>query len=513
MEFRFRAGDGGPSRPFSRLSRPDDRRFTPRAGLGPLHGGPLPPPLPPPAQIEWEAAARRERIIREEVERRLIEEEVCRELAIARARLHGGFRPEPFYGPFMPPPPGPFLGPDAHFVPPPMPAGNHPNGAPPASFGPATWQGSRPPRDSGFGQRKLIGEARRRRPKTKHKLEPLNVEPSETSEILSSVTKVSSVKNKVDAIVVSTEPMASSEANISGVKRKADVIAAATEKTKSEKAAPDWSCALCQVHATSEANLNTHLNGKKHKAKMAQCGIIKMIGDYGNGFQATTENKDSGCPTDASRKICILVDGVMHEVVQKCNHLWCERCRVRCENNMTMADHLRGKKHSQLNKVWKSITAVRLSKNMEGSAATCKSKVNENGPLRIPEEVKKEGAFMTNELNENGADGIHVEMKNKTTDVDEEVNENSLTESPVEIKKEKSDIASEVNRNGHIKIPTETECKDADMASKVNEENAHVRFIMDFKHEGTDVVMDVNRSGFTEIPGNDMKEGADMAME
>jgi hypothetical protein len=207
MEFRFRSGDGEPRRRFSGLPRPRDRRFTPRgkhrqtelhslqrtpltdslrsgaAVPGHFHGG---PPLPPPPQVEWEAAARREQIISKEVERRLIEEEVCRELALARARLHGGFGPEPFFrpdSPFVPPPPGPLFGPDAHFMPPPMAAGMHSNGLLPASSEP--WQGTGPLRRSGFGQWKFLGEARRPLPppKPKHKLEPLKVQSSERSEV------------------------------------------------------------------------------------------------------------------------------------------------------------------------------------------------------------------------------------------------------------------------------------------------------------------------------------------
>jgi hypothetical protein len=106
-----------------------------------------------------------------------------------------------------------------------------------------------------------------------------------------------------------------------------------------------------------------------------------------------------------------------------------------------MADHLRGKKHSELNKVWKSINAVRLNKrSMEDSAAICMRKVNENDPIKIPVEEKKEGASMANELNENGPVKIHVEMKKEPADVAEEVKENSLNETPAEIKKEGTDI-------------------------------------------------------------------------
>ncbi|TVU08344.1 hypothetical protein EJB05_41746, partial [Eragrostis curvula] len=389
----------------------------------------------------WEAAAaRRERIVREEVERRLIEEEVCRELALARARLHGGLGSEPLFfmpdGPFVPPPPGPFFGAGGPFMPP-MPAGMHPNAPPPAPFGPS--------RRSAYGRQKLPSEARGRplpTAKPEHKLEP-----GENSEVLSSETKIFGVK--ADVVAANTEPTLSLETEIFGVKRKADVIAATTQPTKLQKAAMDWSCALCQVRATSEASLNIHIEGKKHRAKLAQCGAIKVISGDESGSQATTGNKDGSGPSDASRKICILVDGVMHEVVQKSNYLWCERCRVRCENNITMTDHLRGKKHSELNKVWKSIRAVRLNtRSKEGSAATCNRKISGNGHSGIPEEERKEGACMTSELNDNGSVEVHVGKE------EEEVNESSIAETPVEIKEEDTDIASEVN--GSVEIPIQT---------------------------------------------------------
>jgi len=64
------------------------------------------------------------------------------------------------------------------------------------------------------------------------------------------------------------------------VKRKADASSATTKLTKLQNASSatteptkqqtvvrDWSCALCLVSATSEAGLNQHLEGKKHKSK------------------------------------------------------------------------------------------------------------------------------------------------------------------------------------------------------------------------------------------------------
>ncbi|XP_051131558.1 uncharacterized protein LOC127251749 [Andrographis paniculata] len=64
---------------------------------------------------------------------------------------------------------------------------------------------------------------------------------------------------------------------ISGLKRKAASSTDAADATENiskailkKKAKAEWSCAICQVSATSERALNEHLEGKKHKAKEAK---------------------------------------------------------------------------------------------------------------------------------------------------------------------------------------------------------------------------------------------------
>jgi hypothetical protein len=50
-------------------------------------------------------------------------------------------------------------------------------------------------------------------------------------------------------------------------------------------------------------------------------------------------------------------------------------------NTAAMAEHPRGNKHSLLNKVWRSIKAVRMkNKSKQDSAAGCEGKANEDGP-------------------------------------------------------------------------------------------------------------------------------------
>ncbi|EER90134.1 uncharacterized protein LOC8058431 isoform X2 [Sorghum bicolor] len=500
MEFGFRAGDRRPRCP----SPGPDRRFTPPRA-GPFHGEP--PPL------EWEAAARRERIIREEVERRLIEEEVCRELALARARFHGGYGPVPFVGPdglVVPPPPsGPFYMPDGPFPPPMplplMPVGMHPNRPPPSLFG--SWEGFGPRRLPGFGQPMHPNETRTGAlppPKPRHQLQL-----RESSEVLSSEANVSGVKRKADASSATTKPTKLQNAS-----------SATTEPTKLQNAARDWSCALCQVSATSEAGLNQHIQGKKHKAKLVQCGAIKVKDTKKSGLQVTTGNNNGASPSDAPKKIHILVDGEMHQVVQKSNCVRCERCRVSCTNAAAMADHLRGKKHSFLNKVWTSIKAVRMNKEDSAATSTCERKVNEDGPAVIPEELKEEDTYMTSELCGDGSFEIPMEMK-ETTDkeskedsaatCERKVNEDGPAVIPEALKeedtymtselcgdgsfeipmemKETTDMAEEVDANSHNVIPMEI--KKEDTASEVNGNCA-----VETKQEGTDVdvVMDVNKN-------------------
>ncbi|KAL6873398.1 hypothetical protein ACP4OV_013480 [Aristida adscensionis] len=528
MEFRFRAGDRSPRRSASsspspspssaRSSRPRDEHVAPQAGAAALYS-----PRPPLSPFEWEAAAaaaRREWIIREEVERRLIEEGIgceegerrlieegiSRELALARARLHGGSQPHPSLGPappFVPPPPAPFFGPDGPFIlpmwpppqplpaavgmhaPPPMPVGMHPGASRPA------WSG--PPRGAGFRQPRPLGRKRRQIPPPKPKpklknVEPREVEPTESSKVLHS------------------------ETTVSGVKRKADVSAAASEPTALRKTAPNWSCALCQVSATNEAGLNAHLEGKKHKAKLVQCGAMKVVDEGKSGSQATAGNKNGLGPSDAPKKMCILVDEVMHEVIQKSNYLWCERCRVRCESNVTMVSHLRSKKHSKLNKFWNSMKAVRMkNKTKEDSVATCKGEKSENIPIEIPEEDKEEDTYMAKELNEDGPTEIPAEVE-ETIDMTGEVNENSPIQIPVGGKAEDSDIMSK-SKNSPSEIPAKIKQEGTDMATDLNKKKNPIGSPAEIKKEGAEITRELYENSSIEISIGVHKETAVVATD
>ncbi|XP_051204346.1 uncharacterized protein [Lolium perenne] len=418
MEFRFRAGDRGPSSSASAdsppvpLSHPHNGCFG-----GPGLQGPLPPPPP---SIEWEAA-RREGIIQMEVRRRLIEEEVRREFEakgnLAFAQAHrAGFLPDPFF------PPGHLMPPMAMHPP--------PHALPPMPFDQlGAWHGFNqfgPRPHAGFGERMPLHCEERRlsppRPKPKHKLQLLEIEPSGRPEAPSSKTKVQRIK------------------------RKADTIGGPTVAKKVQKVTKDWSCALCQVSATCEAGLNEHLEGKKHKAKFAQSGTSKVITDSKDNMRKITGNKSGIEPCDEPKKICILVDGELHEVVQKNNYLWCDRCKVRCDSNVTMAGHLRSKKHNKRNKVWSSIEAVRMdTKINEDLSSPCGSKVNTNDSTETQALIKG------------------------NIDMAIQVEECGLVENPVEIEKQSTTMASEVEctnmANTSVETPVETMMESKDMTN------------------------------------------------
>ena len=80
------------------------------------------------------------------------------------------------------------------------------------------------------------------------------------------------------------------EQNLSGAKRKATTpptVGANNELSSvgpKKKHKEEWSCALCQVSATSERGLNEHLQGKKHKAKEAGL-VAQRAGKSPSRFQ------------------------------------------------------------------------------------------------------------------------------------------------------------------------------------------------------------------------------------
>ncbi|KAL0428068.1 UNVERIFIED_CONTAM: hypothetical protein Slati_2981600 [Sesamum latifolium] len=168
--------------------------------------------------------------------------------------------------------------------------------------------------------------------------------------------------------------------NISGSKRKAvsPLGIDATEHSSKKKAKEEWSCALCQVSATSERVLNDHLQGKKHKLKEAALkaerdgkkytiGLskratksVKVGGtvDQGTeeGVKLPTEsflNKKTGKSSSKGQDMLPLLEKIQStsaEKVQKSGDpknikFWCEICNIGTPSQKVMNVHKKGKKH------------------------------------------------------------------------------------------------------------------------------------------------------------------------
>ncbi|KAL3586422.1 hypothetical protein D5086_013289 [Populus alba] len=131
--------------------------------------------------------------------------------------------------------------------------------------------------------------------------------------------------------------------NLCGVKRKAVTpvaegvgelpFAGIKKKPKEE-----WSCALCQVSATSERGLNEHLQGRRHKAKEAGLRAQKM---------ARNPNKAS-LPKETTKT-----------------------AKIGAYSEMVMEAHKKGKKHL--------VRLQKSSQNSEAVQADKKAKDSESG--------------------------------------------------------------------------------------------------------------------------------------
>ncbi|GAY55539.1 hypothetical protein CUMW_164940, partial [Citrus unshiu] len=96
--------------------------------------------------------------------------------------------------------------------------------------------------------------------------------------------------NKKDELTMLGKP----DSNICGSKQKAATPAAGSGElpSTSSNKPTKWSCALCQVSATTARGLYAHLQGKKHKAKEKLLRDLKMF--IISTSKKSTESRDSG---------------------------------------------------------------------------------------------------------------------------------------------------------------------------------------------------------------------------
>ncbi|XP_042486437.1 uncharacterized protein LOC122066659, partial [Macadamia integrifolia] len=161
----------------------------------------------------------------------------------------------------------------------------------------------------------------------------------------------------------------------------------------SKKKPQEWSCALCQVSATSEKGLNDHLQGRKHKARGEALLASKATKNTGGSTSTTkktsskqiktadtTDNtkpkqgkkqkgnkkqpplkQDGDAPVQKKQKIEDSKNKTGEALEQKKQKreaskkiFWCEMCQVGAYSQKVLNNHKKGKKHvSRLEKLKK----------------------------------------------------------------------------------------------------------------------------------------------------------------
>lgn len=172
---------------------------------------------------------------------------------------------------------------------------------------------------------------------------------------------------------------------LTGAKRKPTQPATTGESSESysetskKKIKEEWSCAICQVTATSERGLNEHLQGKKHQLKEAALISLKTGANFGLGvapmkpvvkpvkLAVTTVNlssrekkrknrkASSGDCTPSTDNTSSAIgsndvkkeDGSTKAEKNKDKFkFWCEMCKVGAFTEIVMNNHKEGKKHT-----------------------------------------------------------------------------------------------------------------------------------------------------------------------
>ncbi|KAF2310896.1 hypothetical protein GH714_018243 [Hevea brasiliensis] len=195
--------------------------------------------------------------------------------------------------------------------------------------------------------------------------------PRVSEALVAPVVKPALEDNK-DKLIVLAKP----DPNHCGAKRKAATppeggAAGLPYAGLKKKLKEDWSCALCQVSATSERGLIEHLRGKKHKAKEARLRANKMAKNPRSMPLPKNSTKPAKLATcTASLKLEAKVEVESLQVEEN----WCLLCGV-------MEAHRKGKKHqgrlAELNQNSEAVSTITTMDAKAGEKAKGTEKENE----------------------------------------------------------------------------------------------------------------------------------------
>ncbi|KAJ4847911.1 hypothetical protein Tsubulata_011744 [Turnera subulata] len=92
-----------------------------------------------------------------------------------------------------------------------------------------------------------------------------------------------------------------------------------------QKVQKEWACALCQVRIQSETVLQSHLQGKRHKAALQQLKDKKQA---------------------SKSKVSVAPEGKKNNASESVQKVWkCRMCQVTAKSEIDFQSHLRGKRH------------------------------------------------------------------------------------------------------------------------------------------------------------------------
>ncbi|KAJ6948691.1 hypothetical protein NC651_002876 [Populus alba x Populus x berolinensis] len=143
-----------------------------------------------------------------------------------------------------------------------------------------------------------------------------------------------------------------------------------------EKVQKVWTCALCQVTAKSETVLNSHLQGKRHKAAREQLKVKKQTpkGEVSSASVGKKSNVTTATATIGVRDHT----GILSP--QNCQNVrTCLICQVTLKSQTDINSHLQGKQHKQARAL---LNSKNQASHSNASSASVGKKTNfpENKP-------------------------------------------------------------------------------------------------------------------------------------
>ena len=228
-----------------------------------------------------------------------------------------------------------------------------------------------------------------------------------------------------------------------------------------KKPKEEWSCALCQVSATSEKALNDHLRGKKHIAKEAklnsQSAGAQVPKKTGSGSAnpelkakieaqtseqnvvASVSNKKKnrkrdlklknilptknrnagGLKNSAGSETVMQADGAVKQKKVKKFKFWCEMCRIGSYSSQVMEDHMKGKKHSAnllVHKYKNGDGAASKTIHISSEAIVPKPEATDVVAAIIPKPEASDAAYELNKSDEASSKSICIPNPNVVYD-------------------------------------------------------------------------------------------------